>query len=123
MVFHTYACTNIFLPCLTLSQRSSQVCICHLIVPFSSPILFLNMFAQHISQAHQRIFGSTDFVVLGSSCCVWGPGPAFCLGLGEEISAVHQAVGAASDALHPSPPLHFCKWGNLVPICIFSALL
>ena len=81
------------------------------------------MFVQHIGQAHQRIFGSAGFVVLGRSCCVGGPGPVFCLGLGEEISAVHQTVGVVSDALHPSPPPHFCKWGNLFPINIFPALL
>ena len=43
---------------LVLSQRSSPVCICHLIVPFSSPILFSSVSVLCISQAHQRIFGS-----------------------------------------------------------------
>ena len=61
-------------------------------------------------------------MVIDSSCCVGGPGPALCLGLGRGTS-VHQTLEVASDALHPNPPPHFCKWSNLVPICISLALL
>ena len=106
-----------------LSQRSCLVHTCHLIVPFSSPILFSSIFVLHINQVHQRIFGSAGFGVIYSSCCVGGPGPAWCLGHGEGTSVVHQAVGVASDALHPNPPPHFYKWGNLVSICISPVLL
>ena len=56
-------------------------------------------------------------------------GLASYLGFGKGISAVHlfvcfcQFVEAASDVLHPNPLLHFCKWDNLVPICITLALV
>ena len=34
-----------------------------------------------------------------------------------------QFAEVASDALHPIPLLHFCKWDNLVPIHISLAIL
>ena len=104
-MFHTYVSIYSSLLCLTpspvLSQRSGLVHTCHSIVPSSFPILFLRVFVLCIDQVHQRIFGSAKFGVIYSSCCVGGPGPAWCLGLGEGTSVVHQAVGVASDALHP----------------------
>ena len=60
---------------------------------------------------------------------------AMCLGLlhilclGKNISAVYlfacfcQFAEIAPDACHPSPLLHFCKWENLVPICIALPLV
>ena len=126
-MFHTCICIYSSLLHLTLSpvlsQRSSLVCTCHSIVPFSSPILFSSIFVLCINQVHQKISGSADLGVIYSSCCVGGPELAWCLGLGEGTFVLHQAVGIASDALHPNPPLHFYKWGNLVPICISLVLL
>ena len=92
-------------------------------VPSSSPTVFSRVSVLCISQVHQRIFGSADFEAIHIYCCVGGPAPAWCLCLGEGTSVVYQTVGVASDALHPNPPLHFYKWGNLVPIHICSALL
>ena len=64
---HIYVHTDSFLPHLTMSlapsQRSSQVHNCHLIVPFSSPMLFLSVSVLHIGQAHQRMFVCAGFVV------------------------------------------------------------
>ena len=108
---------------LVLSQRSSLVHTCHSIVPFSSPILFSSVFVLYINQVHQKISGSAGLGVIYSSCCVRGPELVWCFGLGEGTFVVHQAVGVASDALHPNPPPHFYKWGNLVPIHISPVLL
>ena len=35
----------------------------------------------------------------------------------------YQFVETAFDVHHPNPLLHFCKWDNLVPICITLALV
>ena len=110
---------------LVLSQRSSPVCICHLVIPFSSPTLFSSISVLHTSQAHWRMFGCAGIVVLDSFWCAWGfvLGPALHLSLGMVASAVHQTVEVASDVFHPNPLSHFCKWGNVVPIHISLALL
>ena len=106
-----------------LSQRSSLVCTCHSIVPFSSPILFSSIFVLCIDQVHQKISGSAGLGVIYSSCHVGGPELAWCLGLGEGTFVLHQAVGIASDTLCPNPPLHFYQWGNSVPIHISPVFL
>ena len=110
---------------LVLSQRSSPVHICHLVVPFCSPTLFSSVSVLLTSQAHQKMSGCAIFVVFCRFWCIGGfvLGPALCLGLGMGASAVHQTVEVASDVFHPNPLLHFCKSGNLVPICISLALL
>ena len=77
------------------------------------------------------MFGQAGFVVPDSLWCAEGfvPGLALYLAFGKGISAVHlfvyfcQFVEAASDVLCPNPLLHFCKWDNLVPICITLALI
>ena len=69
------------------------------------------------------MFGWAGFVVPDSLWCTEGfvPGLASYLGFGKGISAVHlfecfcQFVEAASDVLHPNPPLHFCKCDNFGP--------
>ena len=110
---------------LTLSQRNNQVHIFHSVIPFSSPTLFSSISVLHISLAHWRMFGCAGFVVPDSFWCTDGfvAGLALHLGLGKGISAMHQMVEVASDVLCPNPPLHFCKWDNLVPIHIALALL
>ena len=121
-MFHTCVCICKSLLHLTLSpvlsQRSSLVHTCHSIVPFSSPILFSSVFVLHIDQ---KISGSAGLGVI--SCCDGGPELSWCIGLGEDTFVLHQAIGIASDALHPNPPLHFYKWDNSVPICISPILL
>ena len=125
LVFISIVLSFIWFLSLVLSQRSSPVCICHLVIPFSSPTLFSSISVLHTSQAHWRMFGCAGIVVLDSFWCAWGfvLGPALHLSLGMVASAVHQTVEVASDVFHPNPLSHFCKWGNVVPIHISLALL
>ena len=52
------------------------------------------------------------------------PGLALYLGFGYAFVCVFcQFVEAASDVLYPNSLLHFCKWENVVPICIALALI
>ena len=71
------------------------------------------------------MFGHAGFVVPDRVWCTEGfePRVALYLGLEKGTSAVHQIVEVVSDVLHPNSLLHFCKWDNLVPICISLALL
>ena len=66
--------------------------------------------------------------------CLWCsegfvPHLASYLVFGKNISAVYlfvcfwQFAEIAFGACYPSPPLHFCKLDNLVPICIAVALV
>ena len=76
------------------------------------------------------MFGCAGFMVPVSLWCtegfVWGLphilvlGRVFLLCIYLHVFSVVEVV---SDVLHPNPLLHFCRWDNLVPICIALALV
>ena len=107
-------------PSLTLIQNlnNSLDYICHLVFPFSHPILFLNRFVLHNNQVCQKISSTGCYVVAGG----FGPGgignfsavTAVCLMFECTECSVEDTVDFAYH--HPSPLLSFYKWCSLVPL-------
>ena len=100
-------------PSLTLIQNSNNSLdhICHLVFPFSHPILFLNGSVLHNNQVCQKIRSTGSFVVAGG----FVPGGIGSFSVVAAVCLVFESMGYsiedAADFAHPhsSPLLCFYK--------------